>query len=71
MYIRLERQPSLIAAAAIPQEEKSPAVVTTSMIEGDVDLPGAIPSDTMTRQPEVSSPNLDDSHQIVNEMQYG
>ena len=72
MYVRLQRQPSLIAAAAIPQEgEKSPAVVTTSMIEGDVDLPGAIPSDTMTRQPEVSSPNLDDSHQIVNEMQYG
>ena len=71
-YIRLERQSSTTAPAAVLQEgEKSPTVVTSSMIEGDVDLSGAVTTDTMTHQPEASSPNLDDSHQIVNDTQYG
>ena len=45
--------------------------MTTSMIEGDVDLPGAIPTDAMRREPDSSSPNLDDSHQFVSDIQYG
>lgn len=61
-----------VSAVAEPQEEdKSSTVVTTSMIEGDAELPGAVPSDTLERQPENNSPNLDESHQIVNDIQYG
>jgi len=56
---------------AVSEGDKSQTHMTTSMIEGDVELPGAIPSDTMRREPDTNSPNLDDSHSIVNNEQYG
>ena len=77
MYVRLKQPSSTTAPAAVLQEgEKSPAVLTTSMIEGDVDLSGAVTTDTVTHQPEangsnLSDSNLSDSHQIANETQYG
>ena len=63
--------PPAIEAAA--EGEKPPAHVTTSMTEGDVELPGAIPTDTMRHEAEahINSPNLDDSHQFVNDVHYG
>ena len=75
-YVRME--PSVETsgggqkAAAVGEEEnKSPPDATTSFAEPDVELPGAIPTDTMRREPGVNSPTLDDSHQFVNDLQYG
>ena len=58
--------------AAVSEEgQKISLEVTTSMAEPDVELPGAIPTDTMRREPGVNSPTPDDSHQFVNDLQYG
>ena len=75
-YTRVERKSSTIVPPAAPEAvgeegEKSSGHVTTSMIEADVELPGAIPTDTMRREPDVNSPNLDDSHQFVSDVHYG
>ena len=71
---RIERKTSAIvppAPEAVGEGEKSSGHVTTSMIESNVELPGAIPTDTMRREPDVNSPNLDDSHQLASDMHYG
>ena len=72
VYVRLERQSSTIAPVAVlEEEEKPPGVVTTSMIEGDADLPEAVPTNTVTNQLEANSSNLYDSQNIINDTHYG
>ena len=74
LIARIERKTSAIvppAPEAVGEGEKSSGHMTTSMIGGDVELPGAIPTDTMRREPDVNSPNLDDSHQLASDVHYG